>query len=116
MKSHKDEKFECDLCDEIYNNPDSLKRHVKSKHNNLSEEEVKKFTCEECGKQLRSSNSLKKHMVSHTDDTPFACDICDKSFKLKEYLRLGYTSYNLYEISLNHRNFNFAKWMSIIYW
>ena len=37
--------------------------------------------CPECGKAFRTPSALKIHLLSHSDERPFKCSICEKAFK-----------------------------------
>lgn len=90
---HTNEKpFKCKVCDEKFRNHGALCAHNKShsdlKHNNY---EPKKTSCHICGKMF-TENNLRKHLIVHTDERPFKCTICDKSYKYAETL----ASHNLF--------------------
>ena len=59
----------------------------------MHDESYSGFTCEICRKVLHTKGSLTRHMlVFHSDNRPFGCTICSKSFKTKKDLkvRIGY--------------------------
>lgn len=39
------------------------------------------FQCTNCEKIYRSKHSLRAHMRSHTEDRPYACEVCKKKFQ-----------------------------------
>lgn len=91
LKSHmtihkKTEPVECNICNKTFRNPKSLCYHKKShSYSKLSDNKPKKTSCHICGK-LVSETNLRKHLITHTDDRPFKCKICDNMFKYPETL------------------------------
>ena len=100
--------FYCNICDKTLSTKPALNRHK------LCHEEPQ-FSCMDCKKKFRTQWLLKRHMISHTKDTKhicavcgarfassynlhrheetlhlhlksFKCDLCEKTFKRKEYL------------------------------
>ena len=47
----------------------------------------KPFSCDLCEKTFRMKNQLTTHMLVHTRERPFSCDVCNKSFKTSGNLR-----------------------------
>lgn len=91
LKSHmtvhiKSEPVECNICNKTFRNPKALNYHKKSHSDNkLSDNKLKKTSCHICGRMVTETN-LRKHLITHTDDRPFMCTICNKSFKYPETL------------------------------
>jgi hypothetical protein len=48
---------------------------------------LKMMPCRYCGKQFQGSNKLGRHERTHTGERPFECDVCNKAFARKEYLK-----------------------------
>ncbi|NWZ30081.1 MAZ protein, partial [Asarcornis scutulata] len=44
--------------------------------------------CEMCGKAFRDVYHLKRHKLSHSDEKPFQCPVCQQRFKRKD--RMSY--------------------------
>ncbi|NXR23821.1 MAZ protein, partial [Cinclus mexicanus] len=40
--------------------------------------------CDTCGKAFRDVYHLKRHRLSHTDERPFQCPVCQQRFKRKD--------------------------------
>jgi uncharacterized Zn-finger protein len=41
------------------------------------------FICTTCGKGFKTNDDLKFHKITHSEDKPFSCDLCDSKFKRK---------------------------------
>ncbi|NXA74436.1 MAZ protein, partial [Thryothorus ludovicianus] len=41
----------------------------------------KSHACDTCGKAFRDVYHLKRHRLSHTDERPFQCPVCQQRFK-----------------------------------
>jgi len=82
--------FPCLLCNKKFLWEKHLQIHVNAIHIGK-----KSFICEECGKGYLTLNSLNTHKIVHSDDKPFKCSKCEKTFKrmaaLKEHLRNTHT-------------------------
>lgn len=102
--------FKCDTCGKMYTNQGNLDRHIRVTHKN-----ERRHECEICNKtfsqisilnQVLFINCLLKENIIYTDicmfvhrwavqhravhitERNFACDLCPKTFKTKEYLQL----------------------------
>ena len=104
MNTHSDSlNYECNICKERFKTSSNLSYH-KTKHNNnestIEEKEEKisnkkTFKCGQCEETFASKTGYKNHMsVAHSDERPFECEICHKSFQvcMKNYLRLMFCS------------------------
>lgn len=48
----------------------------------------KNHACEACGKAFRDVYHLNRHRLSHSDEKPYSCPICQQRFKRKD--RMSY--------------------------
>ena len=57
------------------------------KKSGTKEDEVcRRVNCIFCPCQFVSTNELRKHILLHVNNKPFACDICNKKFTIKQAL------------------------------
>ena len=42
--------------------------------------------CHICGRECPSKHKLKRHLSTHSEDRPYNCRVCGRSFKWSEYL------------------------------
>uniref|UniRef100_A0A182QAG4 Transcription factor grauzone n=1 Tax=Anopheles farauti TaxID=69004 RepID=A0A182QAG4_9DIPT len=103
---------ECDVCHKKFSSRSNLNYHLTTHEPKV----LHQVQCENCGKWLKNKICLRKHMlqhslvrhgcdqcdyaatnvqslqnhkrVQHTDEKPFVCTTCGKSFKLKSNLRV----------------------------
>lgn len=75
MKSHQEKKFECQQCGVKAPNQNTLKRHMDHIHN-----QVRNFVCPQCGKAFYRQYVLNIHLRTHSGDTPYVCDVCQRRF------------------------------------
>lgn len=77
--------FSCPDCPKTFFYQSTLDAHHRSIHEHL--EVLKKFLCNQCGAAKKSKSSLDRHLKSHLDVRPYACDQCNKTYKLPEALK-----------------------------
>ncbi|XP_065566492.1 PR domain zinc finger protein 5-like isoform X1 [Artemia franciscana] len=78
-------KFACDMCPMRFNYSHTLKRHKMGVHNLLPPEKL--LSCEFCTKLFKSKDMLKRHYRSHTNERPYTCQHCERSFQFAFVLR-----------------------------
>ncbi|XP_019544457.3 zinc finger protein 79 [Aedes albopictus] len=73
--------FQCQICDKIFGNEDTLTTHEKT-------HKSPRFECEECGKGFSQLRNYKYHISVHRGTKEFAakCPECGKVFNDKGYL------------------------------
>lgn len=82
--------FKCEHCDVRYRTSYQLKQHQQL-HTDIY------YECSECGRKFQHDASAKKHWKKHFQKVPppkkpiprgtFPCDMCDKIFARKDYLK-----------------------------
>ena len=105
--------FKCHLCDEDFITRDHVIAHIEHEHQdaynedkdvyetaskmnteykrpsgseNGEDEICRRVNCIFCPCQFVSTNELRKHVLLHVNNKPFACDICNKKFTIKQAL------------------------------
>ena len=51
---------------------------------NTPQMEPEKHPCETCGRVFTTKITLRQHMITHTEDRPFACEYCGKTFRSRD--------------------------------
>ena len=49
---------------------------------------AKRFVCETCQKCFSTKSDLRTHIRTHTGETPYKCDYCDRAFKQRGHRKL----------------------------
>ena len=45
-----------------------------------------RHVCSQCGRECPSKHKLKRHLSTHSEQRPYSCPLCSKTFKWTEYL------------------------------
>ncbi|XP_058463615.1 zinc finger protein 85-like [Malaya genurostris] len=76
-----DGSFICAVCLKTFRNERLLRKHKRKIH-------PKVFVCSECPKRFLYKSLLDKHMRVHTQEKPFQCQQCERSFSQKVNLEV----------------------------
>ena len=79
--SEKEKSTYCEICDRVFSNKSSLKRHVDNVHRQI------KFKCDKCNENFSLKENLKKHIVTTHKGKKYKCIICSKIFSRSEHLK-----------------------------
>lgn len=79
--------LECTYCQQSFNFPSVLKRHMRSHTNE------RPYVCEICNKSFKQLGHLSQHALTHTDYRSFRCTICSIKFDSLESLKLHSSSH-----------------------
>ncbi|KAL0893233.1 hypothetical protein ABMA27_014838 [Loxostege sticticalis] len=85
--------FTCQVCGSAFANPVELSRHGKCHlAGDPTERHAKRLTqdkpyaCTTCHKTFSRKEHLDNHVRSHTGETPYRCEFCAKTFTRKEHM------------------------------
>ncbi|XP_018081629.1 telomere zinc finger-associated protein [Xenopus laevis] len=79
---HRNERpYVCEFCHRAFTQKTNLNMHLKTHTGE------KPFQCHLCGKTFRTQASLLKHNRTHTGERPFSCPFCDQKFADKTPLQ-----------------------------
>ena len=119
MKTHLVEQVQCDMCDRVFKNRESLsshriRYHLREKNlkceypgcefrcayesqlntHKVSHSEIRPFFCsvDGCDKRFASEHLLKQHIDTHSTELKFKCpfDGCPKAFRTEQYMKAHY--------------------------
>ncbi|KAG8182392.1 hypothetical protein JTE90_010754 [Oedothorax gibbosus] len=81
-KTHKgEEPFACKLCSEKFFTKEDLATHKFEFHKIKNKKRHDcGYMCEICGADFFKKSALKMHYLSHPEERPFVCDVCNESF------------------------------------
>ena len=74
----------CQICSIVFGSSTTLKAHNTTVHNLPKE----MFKCTQCDYEVICQTRLKYHMATHSNDRPFSCPHCSKSFSTKPNLNV----------------------------
>ena len=98
----------CEKCGKGFTTTAGLTEHMEHVHIKNRD----KFQCSKCAKMYTRKSGLEYHMKTvHESDSNvyFSCDICDKSFKHKNNLRLHQHTHKTKEFKCNKCNASFKQ-------
>ncbi|KAL3842669.1 hypothetical protein ACJMK2_020659 [Sinanodonta woodiana] len=97
------EKHECNICKATFSAAYTLKVH-RQKHF-----QTESISCDVCGKLFGIEAALRRHVLRfHTDDKPFKCNFCNKSYVTSYDLRIhnrSHTGERPYKCRICRRGF-----------
>lgn len=104
-----DRNYSCPQCGKYLSSARSLKRHLKSYHENDVDKKVKHepqveekciITCKECKVMFTTPDEYQKHKLTHKQS--FECDVCHRVFLTRFRLKV----YSIRFASVNGCNLN----------
>lgn len=82
--------IQCKFCEEIFPSKVELRKHLltceKKECKPKEPSQVALHVCNICNKDFASPYNVRRHQLTHSDDRPYECEYCSKSFKEKSSL------------------------------
>lgn len=82
--------IQCKYCEEIYPSKIELRKHLltceKKECKPKEPGQVALHVCNICNKDFASPYNVRRHQLTHSDDRPYECQYCSKTFKEKSSL------------------------------
>ena len=82
--------IQCKYCEEIFSSKIELRKHLvtceKKECKPKEPSQVALHVCNICNKDFASPYNVRRHQLTHSDDRPYGCEYCSKSFKEKSSL------------------------------
>lgn len=82
MKMNWDSNLKCTYCNQRFNFPSVLKRHMRSHTNE------RPYVCEVCNKSFKQLGHLSQHSLTHKDYRSFHCSVCGIKFESLSSLKI----------------------------
>lgn len=79
-------RFICVVCDRTFSSHGTYTIHKQELHADQQDYGGFKCVCSHCGKRFSNRSRLALHENKHSEDRPFKCHICNKSYKHKNNL------------------------------
>lgn len=82
-KKRRRQKISCEICDRVFGDSSSARKHHRVVHLR-----IKEFECNECGKTFAEKSNRSKHFIAaHLKQRNHPCPDCDKVFNFTDGLR-----------------------------
>ena len=80
-KQHTEKTIQCGQCDQLF-----AKEYYRKVHINSSHTKENNKMCNYCGERFWDKTTFQAHVNRHTGFRPFECDVCQKTFLVKNHL------------------------------
>ncbi|XP_012151270.1 uncharacterized protein LOC105663891 isoform X1 [Megachile rotundata] len=99
LKMNGDPNLQCSFCNQKFNFPSVLKRHMRSHTNE------RPYICDVCNKSFKQLGHLSQHSLTHKDYRSFLCTICGIKFETLSSLKVHSQSHKEAYISKTKETF-----------